>query len=152
MPVYSYRSTCIQRNAIDKYSKFPSRHVTHCTMSMWTLCSHLSCPPACLHFVHHIQRFQQNPHNINRKKHDQTEEYFLTCYIHVHQLGFPWAGQLSRYSDWLRAWRSGDRIPVSGPTLGPIHSPVQWITGLYSGVNRPGRGAVRPPTFSVPRS
>jgi hypothetical protein len=53
-----------------------------------------------------------------------------------------WTGT-AQYSDWLRAGRSGDRIPVvrvfpHPPTtgLGPIQLTVQWVPGI----SRPGRG------------
>ena len=58
---------------------------------------------------------------------------------------------LSQYSDWLRAGRSGDRIPVgarvSAPVLtGPGAHPVSYTmgTGSFPGVKRPGRGADHP--------
>ena len=52
-----------------------------------------------------------------------------------------WAGQLSRYNDWLRAGRSGDRIPVgerfsapvqTGP--GPHPASCTMGTGSFPGV------------------
>ena len=63
-------------------------------------------------------------------------------------------GELSRYSDLLRAGRSGDRIPVGGrdfphpsrPALGPTQPPVQWV---FLGVKRSGRGADHPPHLSA---
>ena len=52
--------------------------------------------------------------------------------------------ELSRYSDSLRAGRSGDRIPVGGgardsphpfrPALGPTQPPIQMGTGSFLGV------------------
>ena len=52
-----------------------------------------------------------------------------------------WAGERSRYSDCLRTWRSGNRIPVGGrdfrhlsrPVLVPTHPPVEWVLGLSRG-------------------
>jgi hypothetical protein len=59
-----------------------------------------------------------------------------------------WAGLLSRYNDWVRAGRSGDRISVRGgdrkdfphlsrPALGHTQLPVQYVPGK----ERPGRDA-----------
>ena len=65
-------------------------------------------------------------------------------------------GWLSRYSDSLRAGRSGDRIPVgvkfSAPVqTGPASHPASCTmgTGSFLGVKRPGRGADHPPPSSA---
>ena len=61
-----------------------------------------------------------------------------------------------RYSDSLRAGRSGDRIPVgerfSAPVqIGPGAHPASYTmsTGSLPGVKRPGRGVDRPPPSSA---
>jgi hypothetical protein len=37
----------------------------------------------------------------------------------------------------------------SRPALGPTQPPIQWVTGLFRGVNRPGRGVDHPPSSSA---
>jgi len=63
-----------------------------------------------------------------------------------------WAGIRSRYSDSLRAGRSGDRMPVgvrfsapvqTGPGAHPASSTMG--TGSFPGVKRPGCGVDHPP-------
>jgi len=56
-----------------------------------------------------------------------------------------WAGQLSQYSDWLRAGRSRDRIPVGAKLSAPVQTPlqptqppVQWVPGLPRGERAAG--------------
>jgi hypothetical protein len=63
---------------------------------------------------------------------------------------------LSRYSDWLLAGRSRDRIPVEARFFahvqtGPETHPTSCTmgTGSFPGVKRPGRGAEHPPPSSA---
>jgi hypothetical protein len=60
------------------------------------------------------------------------------------------------FIDWLRAGRSGDRIPVgaryfanvqTGPEVHP--GSCTMGTGSFPGVKRPGRGADHPPPSSA---
>jgi hypothetical protein len=58
--------------------------------------------------------------------------------------------------DWLRAGRSGYRIPVGARFFAHVHTgpeahPASYTvgTGSFPGVKRPGRGADHPPPPSV---
>jgi hypothetical protein len=60
------------------------------------------------------------------------------------------------HGDWLRAGRSGDRIPVGSRFFayvqtGPGAHPASCTmgTGSFPGVKRPGRGADHPPPPSA---
>jgi len=64
--------------------------------------------------------------------------------------------RLSRYSDSLRAGRSGDRMPMAARFSAPVVScpgahPASYTmgTGSFLGVRRPGRGVDHPPTSSA---
>ena len=48
-----------------------------------------------------------------------------------------WAGQRTRYSDWLRTWRSGDGIPVGAR----FSAPVQTGPGAHSSSCTMGNGS-----------
>jgi hypothetical protein len=61
-------------------------------------------------------------------------------------------GWRSRYSDSLRAGRSGDRIPLGARFSASVQSgsdahPASYTmdTGSFPGVKRPGRGVDHPP-------
>jgi hypothetical protein len=65
-------------------------------------------------------------------------------------------GERSRYSDSLRARRSGDRIPVGARFLAPDQTGPEAYsasctmdTGSFPGVKRPGRGFDHPPPCSA---
>jgi len=70
-----------------------------------------------------------------------------------------WAGYRRRYSDWLRAGRSGDRIPVGGEVFrtcpdrpwGPPSLLYNGYRLFPGGEERPGRAADLSPLL-VPRS
>ena len=77
---------------------------------------------------------------------------WISCCPHVDS----GPGQLRRYSDSLRAGRSGDRIPVWGGRdfshpYRPGAQPASYTvgTGSFPGVKRPGRGVDHPPTSSA---
>ena len=60
-------------------------------------------------------------------------------------------GQLSRYSDSLRAGRSGDWIPLGGKIFRtrPATASYTMGTGSFPGVEGPGRGFDYPPPSSA---
>jgi hypothetical protein len=65
-------------------------------------------------------------------------------------------GYLSRYSDWLRAGRSGNRFPVGARFLAHVQTapgahPASCTmgTGTFPRVEWPGRGADHPPPSSA---
>jgi hypothetical protein len=58
-------------------------------------------------------------------------------YISIYYM-FRWTGYLSRYGDWLRAVRSGDRIPVVGGRR--FSAPVQTSPGAHPGFCIMGTG------------
>ena len=68
-----------------------------------------------------------------------------------------WPGKFSRYSDWQRTGRSGDRIPVGARFSAPVHiGPGGPSSRLYNGywafplgVKRLGRGVNHPPSSTA---
>jgi len=60
---------------------------------------------------------------------------------------------MSRYSDSVRATRSGDRIPVGARFSAPVptgfDASYAMDTGYFPGVKRPGRGVDNPPLSSA---
>jgi hypothetical protein len=63
-----------------------------------------------------------------------------------------WAGLLSRYSDSLRAGRSGDRILIEERFSAPVQTGLEghptsytMYTGSSPGVKRPGHDVDHPP-------
>jgi len=94
----------------------------------------------------HVQQHSDYIFNIPNK-YTHTVEY-----IHIYIVFIKGPVQLSRYSDSLRARRSGDRIPVRARFSAPVPSgsvayPASYTIGTesFSGVKQPGRGVDHTP-------
>ena len=96
------------------------------------------------------ERYMQcKEHLRNMRSHKTFKCIKIYCIIKPGEGG---PGQLSRYSDTLRAGRSGDRIPVGTRPSTPVQTssgahPASYTmgTGSFPGVKRPGHGADHPP-------
>ena len=53
---------------------------------------------------------------------DRPDTSLVTTWNKLWLLPFLWAGYLRRYSDWLRAGRSGYRIPVEARFFSPVQT------------------------------
>jgi hypothetical protein len=79
--------------------------------------------------------------------------------LQITKIGSVWAGYCSRYSDWLRAGRSGDRIPVCARFYAPVQTgpgahpdSCTMGTGSFPGIES-GRGVtLAPHPLLVPKS
>jgi hypothetical protein len=94
----------------------------------------------CLSKVEYIWK-EEGRYSVGLK---QLGSNFMVCTIFIN-------GELSRYSDWLRAGQSGYRISVgtrffahvqTGPGAHPASCTMG--TGSFPGVKLPGRGADHP--------
>ena len=104
----------------------------------------------CLALEYETVRLFRNVSSVTSQESEGIMKY-------MHSYSIAWAGQRSRYSDWLRAGRSGDQILVgrdfphlTRPTLGPTQPPVQSVPGLSGGKERPWHDAdPSPPSSAV---
>jgi hypothetical protein len=93
---------------------------------------------------------------ISSKKTLQSQWYYYPVTLTIVPVTSDGPGQRSRYSDLLRAGRSGDRIPVGARFSAPVQTgpgayPASCAMGTVSfpGVKRPGRGVDHPPPSSA---
>ena len=94
--------------------------------------------------------------SMNNTKRGVNREAACLLYLWSYQ-PLKWAGDLGRYSDWLRAGWSGDRIPVGARFFAPVQKGWGPPNLLYNGYRvfsggkeRPGRDAdPSPPSSAV---
>ena len=90
----------------------------------------------------------------NMKQGCQPVSRLFVININIIIIVVKWPRQLNRYTDSVRAGRSGNRIPMKArsprptrPALGPTPPPIKWIPGLFPGDK--AAGVLRwPPTSS----
>jgi hypothetical protein len=122
------------------------------------MCGYVACVPDCCGSdgtttIRRGAESRKCPYEIFRLLLYKLFIIFLNL-LHI----FMGAWWLSRYNDWLRVGRSGDRILVgarffadvqTGPGVHPASCSMR--TGSFPGVKWPGRGADHPPLLA-PRS
>ena len=114
--------------------------------------------PPWLKRTESVSDYSQASNAEDRKQCDYVQSHIRHYDVHKGDINFPFnVNQLfissrCRYSDSLRAGRSGDRIPVGvrfsvSVQTGPGAHPASYTMGTKSfvGVKRPGRGVDQPP-------